>query len=646
MIRKTFEELKLTNRLPTPQGVGLRILRITQADDFSIEEIGHAIMADPALTGRLLKLANSVQSGSAEPIVSIADATVRLGVRAVRNVALGLSFVSANRSGACEGFDYERFWSMSLARAISAQSVSRRKRSGSASEAHVLGLLGEIGYLALASVYPREYSEILAVHPRANASALGRAERERFDIDHTEVGAYLLEEWGLPQTYCQALQTYEGFGRGDALGSDMSSSMAAVLWAAQAIAEHLMSESESDPATWARQESKLARVRAYLGLDDAGFLALCQEITREWVEWSKILQITDRLPVRAHTPADSTSGHAPAQSAGSPPKTSSLRILAVDDDAMSLKILERTLSKAGHQVATARDGKEALQIALETNPEVVIADWMMPQLDGIELCKSLRRIECGQDMFFLLLTGRGEEDRVVEAFDAGVDDYVVKPFNARILMARIKGGQRVIELKAKVEADRQTMLQQVAELGILTRKLRTAANTDVLTELPNRRYVMKRLEQEWEIALRTDKPLSVIMIDVDFFKKVNDVHGHDVGDVVLKETANVLRRTTRQGEEPARLGGEEFLVVCPGTDAAQAAGCAERLRAAIEANMIHSGDMHRSVTASLGVATRTSESANLDTLIKCADEAVYAAKNAGRNRVCVYGQPKLHAQSA
>jgi diguanylate cyclase (GGDEF)-like protein len=406
-------------------------------------------------------------------------------------------------------------------------------------------------------------------------------------------------------------------------------------------------------------------VREHLGLEELAFCEMCESISREWQEWNGILKLPKRSPLHydqlstraATATAPASAGPAAqaeqigAESAAVPaepekPQPSGLRILAVDDDPMSLKLLERALRKAGHQVVSARDGREALQIALETNPQVVLADWMMPELSGLELCRALRRIESGQDMYFLLLTGRDDEDRVVEAFDAGVDDYVAKPFNARILMARLKGGQRVIELKAKVEADRQTMMRQVAELGSLTRKLRTAALTDALTDLPNRRYIMKRLEQEWDSSSRTNRPLSVIMLDIDHFKKVNDQHGHDIGDVVLKETANVLRLSTRAGEEVARLGGEEFLVVCPNATLEQARVCAERIRLAIERNVIQSGSFDRAVTVSAGVAERKPGAQGYEALFKAADEAVYVAKHNGRNQVRLAGESLPAAKSA
>lgn len=664
MIRKTFDELKLTGQLPSPPGVGMKILKLTQGEDFSAEEIGRTIMADGALTGRLLKIANSALSGGARPVTTVSEATMRLGIRAVRNVALGLSLVSAYRTGNCSAFDYDRHWSTSLARAVSAQSISRALRVGQPPEAYILGLLADIGTLALACVYPDAYGQIQQ-GCAGNREALRAAEHKRFEIDHAEVGAYMIEEWGLPTAFADAIQNYES-RQASADGNELTR----ILQHAHCLAEACRASVDDATVDWTGLHRGLEVLRAELGMEPVPFKEFCDSVVREWVEWGATLNVPAQkgvdvgriaelaaqqssapvsatmehvVPVAASAPTDdimnpidvgafaqeSVRAHEPSGRA----TPNSLRVLAVDDDPMSLKLLERLLLKSGHQVVCAKDGNEALQLALEINPQVVIADWMMPGLSGVDVCRSLRRIESGRDIFFLLLTGRGEEDRVVEAFDAGVDDFVVKPFNARILMARLKGGQRVIELKEQVEVERRTVRSQVAELGLLTRKLRTAALTDVLTELPNRRYAMKKLEQEWDSSVRNNRPLSVIMIDIDHFKKVNDVHGHDVGDIVLKETATALRKSARQGEEPARLGGEEFLVICANTSMEQAKACAERIRSAIQGNQIKGGTFDGHVTASLGVAERGTSMTTLDALIKAADEAVYVAKSGGRNQV-------------
>ena len=487
-----------------------------------------------------------------------------------------------------------------------------------------------------------------------------------FDIDHAEIGALMVEEWGLPRPYGQALQLYERPGRLPHETAADVDGFVSILRVAHVLAEIFTTPFDgSDAATRLRYAAQLERMRGMLGLGAGEYYALCNTIAREWTECGNVLNVPtlhvpDLSTLGAQTAGAARDGRADADlpelapagadehfsEAGGHGSGEVLRILAVDDDPMSLKLLERHLSKAGHQVICARDGRAALQIALETNPQVVIADWMMPELDGIELCKALRRIESGRDMFFLLLTGRGEEDRVVEAFDAGVDDYVVKPFNPKLLMARLKGGQRVIELKEKVENDRQIMLKQVAELGLLTRKLRTAALTDVLTELPNRRYVIKRLEQEWETSRRTGRPLSLIMIDIDHFKKINDVHGHDIGDLVLKETANVLRAQTRTSEEPARLGGEEFLVVCSNTNADQAQVCAERIRVAVHGNTIRTLGFEGSVTVSLGIAEMQPDMPGIDALLKASDDAVYQAKGSGRNKVWRSSSARAQTKSA
>src|SRR5690606_17404194 len=160
--------------------------------------------------------------------------------------------------------------------------------------------------------------------------------------------------------------------------------------------------------------------------------------------------------------------------AAQPDSMGGVHVLAVDDDPMSLRLLERTLQRAGHRISLARDGEEALKIALEAGPQIVVADWMMPKMDGLELCRTLRKVETGQKIYFLLLTGHGDEGRVVEAFESGVDDYVSKPFNPRILLARIKGGQRIVRLQEQVALEQAAQRRHMAELQIMTRRLRSA----------------------------------------------------------------------------------------------------------------------------------------------------------------------------
>jgi CheY-like chemotaxis protein len=160
---------------------------------------------------------------------------------------------------------------------------------------------------------------------------------------------------------------------------------------------------------------------------------------------------------------------------------SETKILAIDDDPRILRLLSHHLRQAGYQVVTASNGEEGLRIVLEQSPHIVVTDWVMPELTGIDVCRALRKIDAGRKTYVLILTARDDEQQIVDAFAAGADDYVTKPFNARILLARVRAGQRMIDLQRQVEADKTMRMTQVAEMGLLTRKLRAAALTDVLT---------------------------------------------------------------------------------------------------------------------------------------------------------------------
>ncbi len=660
MIHKTFEELRLTGQLPSPSGVGMEILRLTQRDDFSTEEIAQTISVDSALTGRLLKLANSAESGSIEPITTVNEATIRLGISTVRNLALGLSLVPSDRDHVCAAFDYDRYWSSSLARAVAAQRLSRELRIGVPAEMYILGLLCDVGSLALACVHPEKYGQLIEATNRFSLHELLEAEAEEFEIDHLEVSACMLTEWGLPDTSAEAVREYRF---SDFTGERGELSRPShLLQAADRIAQLCFADESMHISAWQELLTGMQALYRSTQFEHEHFEGVCDAIVREWREWGEVLKIPTPVPIRfgqieervaelLRNPPETAHGHkstagirrrkASAARTGlsfpgtrkTPTAPGGLHILAVDDEPVGLKMLERHLVKAGHRVTVASDGDQALQLALEECPQLVVADWTIPGLDGVGLCRALRKISTGAKIYFLLLTGRGEEDSIIQAFEAGVDDYIVKPFKPKILLARIQAGSRIIRLQSQVEREQAKQKKQLAELQILTRKLRSAALTDPLTELPNRRYAMKRMTQTWESSTRTGAPMALIMMDIDHFKKVNDEYGHDAGDAVLKDTADCLAKACREDEDICRIGGEEFLVVCSNTDAEQALTAAERLREAVEKNLIHWNEFHRAVTLSLGVASRSPEMKNCDEMLKAADVAVYMAKKNGRNLV-------------
>ncbi len=698
MANKTFEELKATGALPSPPGVGMEILRITQNENCSVDELARCIQSDPSLTGRLLQVSNTALAGGARPCATIKEATMRLGLRSVRSIALGFSLVSAHRNGVCEAFDYGLFWSQSLARAVAAHVMSARFKIGVPAEVFVAALVSDLGSLALATVHPREFAQILSSPEAFTTNGRAVLEQKRFGIDHREVTAAMLTEWKLPEAFSTAAQAV-ALAAPPLREGKRGPGVSVLVWIAARFATAFILPDDK-PLDVELVQSALAELPDWKA-EDLAFL--WNEMVEAWRAWGNMLEIvTTAVPPynggaparsRGHSPlyvADKPSAKpvaaapvanhgtkpapaspvaskpsapapiptsksaAPTSAAPRPPVAAPLasstaanasgianraRILLVDDDASSLKLLAALLQRAGHQVTTTSDGNEALKSAMQIIPHIVIADRNMPGMDGVKLCKSLRAFEAGRRVYIILLTADENEDRIVEAFDSGCDDYVVKPFKPKLLLARVRAGMRVVRLQERVDADKATMQKQVAELGILARRLQQAAVTDVLTELPNRRYAMEALREGWDKATKDDAPFSAIMVDIDKFKRVNDTYGHDIGDLVLKETAKVLSTQTEPPACVCRLGGEEFVVVMPGAGAEQATALGERLRAAVEAHAIRGGTFDGHVTVSLGVATRRAGVPDFEHLLKLSDEGLYVAKEGGRNQVrCVQSE--------
>ncbi len=648
MIDQAFEELKLTGSLPSPTGVGLLILQITQRDDFTIGDLSRALQSDPTLTGRILKLANSSTNGGARGVTNVQDACVRLGARTVRNLSLSFTLVAGHRSGTCTAFDYEKHWSRSLALAVAAQTLAARFGDVVPGEAFTCGLLAHIGRLALASIHPTTYSKLIERANGGDMDRLAALERIELGLDHRELAAAMLADWRLPESFSWTATVFDRRDLDCDAPDEAARRMARALRTAHALAPTLaMSDATESPECKAAFEGvELARKELACNPDEMA--RLLSGIAQDFVEWGKLMSIAVPRPpsyellrrraTETNASSEAPSAPAPIAENASPnatatPKSGGLRVLVADDDPVTLKLIAFHLGKAGHRVTTATNGKQAMALAIERLPQILITDWSMPEMDGVELTKALRSSDEGKKVQIILLTGREEEANVLKAFESGVDEYLNKPFNPQILLARVRAGERVVHLCEQIERDREEREQQLAQLAVLTRKLQTASITDALTELPNRRFAMQHLEHEVARLRVVKVPLSVIMIDIDKFKSVNDGFGHDTGDVVLKETASLLRRTIRPSDRVCRLGGEEFLVVLPRTALAEAMEVAERLRAAAEANVIKKGEFARAVTLSLGVAQFDSATPTVDALIKLSDVRVYAAKNSGRNRV-------------
>ena len=296
-----------------------------------------------------------------------------------------------------------------------------------------------------------------------------------------------------------------------------------------------------------------------------------------------------------------------------------MRILIADDDAISRRLLEKSLTRLGHDVDAVADGQAALTALLSPDgPRLAILDWMMPGADGPEVCRAVRA-RATPYVYIIFLTSRDRREDMFSALDAGADDFLTKPLDIVELRARLRSGERVIGL--------QERLLEIQE------QLRHQALHDHLTGLWNRRAIREHLERELHRAAREGSPVAVAIADIDHFKQVNDLHGHAAGDDVLCETVDRMRCVMRDYDAIGRYGGEEFLIVLPGSQGEDALNFAERIRKAVAAAPMEAGGVRGPVTISLGVAWTADGSADADALIQLADAALYRAKASGRNCV-------------
>ncbi len=298
-----------------------------------------------------------------------------------------------------------------------------------------------------------------------------------------------------------------------------------------------------------------------------------------------------------------------------------MKILIADDSIVSRHLLEATLRKWGYDVMVACDGAEALELLQrEDAPALIILDWMMPGMTGVEVCRRIRQRDGEPYTYILLLTSKSQKEDLIEGMEAGADDYITKPFDQNELQVRLRAGTRLVDLQAQLLKAREDLREQ--------------ATKDSLTRLWNRSSILAELAREVARSEREARPLGVVIVDLDHFKNVNDTHGHLAGDAVLREASRRMQNSIRHYDSIGRYGGEEFLILFPGCGPSESFALADRLRKQLaQAEMSVNGSSLR-ITASFGVTVAMpGETCTQESLIRKADEALYAAKKAGRNRV-------------
>ena len=309
-----------------------------------------------------------------------------------------------------------------------------------------------------------------------------------------------------------------------------------------------------------------------------------------------------------------------------------MKILIAEDDPLSRLMLEKTLRRAGYEVIAVEDGESALkELKKEDPPRLGLLDWVMPGKDGVTVCREVRQSTERAYTYLILLSSKESKAEIVEGLESGADDYLTKPFDVEELKARLRAGERILELEDHLVEARESM--------------RFRATHDQLTALWNRGVIVELVSREILRSFRENTCTAVMMCDIDHFKPVNDQHGHGAGDEVLREVARRLQHSVRSYDMVGRYGGEEFLVVLNRCDPSSALARAENLRAVICGKPIQARSAALSVTLSVGLAL-SSDFLNrtADEIIQKADAALYEAKKAGRNCVRM-ARPQKEADS-
>ncbi|MFZ0213701.1 MAG: diguanylate cyclase [Candidatus Acidiferrales bacterium] len=298
-----------------------------------------------------------------------------------------------------------------------------------------------------------------------------------------------------------------------------------------------------------------------------------------------------------------------------------MKVIVAEDEPISRRLLEESLRKWGYQVISVTNGADAWALfGKNESPRLAILDWLMPEMEGVEVCRRVRERSGRPYTYLILLTARNEKQNLLEGLKAGADDYLSKPFDSEELRARLRVGERILQVQDELIATRDALHFQ--------------ATHDTLTGLATRGATVDFLARELARGSREEKPVGVVAADLDHFKQINDTYGHIAGDLVLQEAGRRMSKCTRSYDCVGRFGGEEFLIIFPSSSEDLAFRQAERIRKSVETAPVQTPDGEIPMTASFGVAASTGRGANeMAQLLRAADGALYRAKSKGRNRV-------------
>ena len=448
-----FNELKTAGNLPSPKGVALKVMQLCQDEALSLKELAQTIQGDPSLAGRIIKIANYVNPNRARPIASVTtDTLILIGIQAVRQVVLGLSLVGNYREGRCKLFEYENFWSHSVAVGSAAHAICSAIRVSAPAEMFNCGLMSGIGQLTLVTVRPESYCEMLAELPAtATSKDLQAAQQERFGITQRDMTMLMLQDWGIPKLFIDALYHHEDPAASNYAENSRPLRITYTLQLASLLADVCLTPDTEEPLRPAINE-----LGDLLEIPPEQLDAILVEARQEWQEWCSLLGVKIKKaalkeaakietpaprPAQAPSPAPAAPFVPPANANKTP-----LRILIASHNEPLRTSLNQALQSLGHSVTLADTGSKAIQAIAQSRPQVLLADWLLPELDGLSLCRKLRGFPATEKIYCMIISQFEEERRKIEAYDAGADDIIQMPINPRLLLAQLTVPQRYIKL--------------------------------------------------------------------------------------------------------------------------------------------------------------------------------------------------------
>ncbi len=633
--QQILKQLNLQGGLPTPKGIALELIKLTGRDDYSSTEVALLISTDPALSVRVIHAANALIISSVRGIVTISDAITVLGMRAIRQLVIGITMMIDHQHGPCKQFDYGHFWSSSLLTGIAIRHLALQAKFASSEELFMVGLLANIGELAMSTAYPEKFGSLTQNTARDDIAGLYQLEQQQFGFDHGELSSAILAELSFPLIFQMMARDYHREHAGEQTFDSRESKLITLLQVASLIAQiSLTLPSQRDVLIQSlKQKSNQA------GIEPSFLIKVADSCASDYMQWTGMLNLPSRsIPSFAELFEANESKVQKAQKSQPAQPTYErndykLHILLVTMD-QGMHELSGMLRQTAHQIMTASSTADAMRLIDSQKTQLLIIDSQSAQAEGLVLCRDLRRHPHTPPLYIIMLLNDNTAQMLEAAFDAGADNYLLHSYTPKILDASLRAAQRVIKLQEELSIEREQMMHFSTELSESNERLHQLSLTDALTTLPNRRLAMDRLAQEWAATDRSHRPLSCMMIDVDHFKAINDTYGHQTGDEALRLIARTLRHEARSQDVVCRYGGEEFLVICPDTRLEFAAQVAQRMRNAIE-NLVLSLPDHPPIkmTVSIGLTEKSAAIAALDEFVKHADVNLYAAKKAGRNRI-------------